>query len=70
MQVLAFIKGEDKYYKVSRNVGRRWNQKGKEEQATDTAIKAIEMGLNNEAITTLTRLTDKEINLLRRAKNN
>ncbi len=45
-------------------------KKGKEEQATDTALKAIEMGLDNEAITKLTGLTDKEINLLRRAKNN
>lgn len=45
-------------------------KKGKEEQATDTAIKAIEMGLDNEAITKLTGLTDKEINILRRAKSN
>ena len=45
-------------------------KKGKEEQATDTAIKAIEMGLENDAISKLTGLTDKEINILRRAKNN
>ncbi|WP_157797092.1 MULTISPECIES: hypothetical protein [Clostridium] len=44
-------------------------KKGKEEQATDTAIKAIEMGLDNETINKLTGLTDKEINILRRAKN-
>lgn len=35
-----------------------------------TAIKAIEMGLDNEAITKLTGLTYKEINILRRAKSN
>ena len=45
-------------------------KKGKEEQATDTAIKAIEMGLENDAISKLTGLTDKEVNILRRAKNN
>jgi len=45
-------------------------KKGKEEQATDTAIKAIEMGLENDAISKLTGLTDKEINILRRAKSN
>ena len=45
-------------------------KKGKEEQATDTAIKAIEMGLENDAISKLTGLTDKEINILRRAKDN
>ncbi len=45
-------------------------KKGKEEQATDTAIKAIEMGLDNDAITKLTGLTDKEINILRRVKGN
>lgn len=44
-------------------------KKGKGEQATDTAIKAIEMGLDNETINKLTGLTDKEINILRRAKN-
>lgn len=44
-------------------------KKGKEEQATDTAIKAIEMGLDNETISKLTGLTDKEINILRRSKN-
>ena len=45
-------------------------KKGKEEQATDTAIKAIEMGLENDAISKLTGITDKEVNILRRAKNN
>lgn len=44
-------------------------KKGKEEQATDTAIKAIEKGLDNEIINKLTGLADKEINILRRAKN-
>jgi len=42
----------------------------KEEQATDAAIKAIEMGLGNDAISKFTGITDKEINMLRRAKNN
>lgn len=45
-------------------------KKGREEQATDTAIKAIKMGLDNEAISNLTGLTEKEINMLRRAQNN
>lgn len=45
-------------------------EKGREEQATDTAIKAIKMGLDNEAISNLTGLTEKEINMLRRAQNN
>lgn len=43
-------------------------EKGREEQATDTAIKAIEMGLDNKAISKLTGLTEKEINIIRRAK--
>ena len=45
-------------------------KKGREEQATDTAIKAIKMGLDNEAISNLTGLTEKEINMLRRVQNN
>ena len=45
-------------------------KKGREEQATDTAIKAIKMGLDNEAISNLTGLTEKEINMLRRAQSN
>lgn len=45
-------------------------EKGREEQAIDTAIKAIKMGLDNEAISNLTGLTEKEINMLRRAQNN
>ena len=45
-------------------------KKGREEQATDTAIKAIKMGLDNEAISNLTGLTEKEINLLRRVQRN
>lgn len=43
-------------------------KKGREEQATDTAIKAIKMGLDNEAISNLTGLTEKEINMLRELK--
>ncbi|WP_315077365.1 hypothetical protein [uncultured Clostridium sp.] len=42
-------------------------KKGKEEQATDTAIKAIERGLENYAIT---KFTGKEVNMLRRVKGN
>lgn len=45
-------------------------EKGKEQQATDTAIKAIDMGLENDSITKLTGLTDREINILRRSKSN
>ncbi len=45
-------------------------KKGREEQATDTAIKAIKMGFDNEAISNLTGLTEKEINLLRRVQRN
>ena len=45
-------------------------KKGREEQATDTAIKAIKMGLDNEAISNLRGLTEKEINMLRRVQNN
>ncbi len=37
---------------------------------TDTAIKAIKMGFDNEAISNLTGLTEKEINLLRRVQSN
>jgi len=51
-------------------LGQMLIEEGIEKQATDTAIKAIEMGMSNEVISKLTGLTDREINILRRAKSN
>ena len=51
-------------------LGQMLIEEGIEKQATDTAIKAIEMGMSNEVIIKLTGLTDREINIIRRAKSN
>ena len=40
------------------------------EKKKTKATEAIKMGLDNEAISNLTGLTEKEINMLRRAQNN
>ena len=44
-------------------------KKGKEEQAIETVIMAIKMDLDNDAIINLTGLSEKEINILRKAES-
>lgn len=45
-------------------------QEGIKKNSLDTAIKAIEIGLDNDAIKKLTGLTEEEIEVLRMTKNN
>ena len=45
-------------------------QEGIKKNSLDTAIKAIEIGLDNDAIKKLTGLTEEEIEVLRITKNN
>ena len=44
-------------------------ERGIEKNAKETAIRAIEMGMDDEIIIKLTGLTNEEINLIRREKS-
>ena len=51
--------------KTLEKMERKATEKGMEKKATETAISAIEMGMDNEVIIKLTGLTDEKINELR-----
>lgn len=51
------------------NIEKKGIEKGIEKKAKETAIKAIEIGLDDEIIIKLTGLTSEEINIIRRQKS-
>ena len=70
----AEIRGREKGEKIGKEIGEKIGKEiGKEigkklgikEKAKETAIKAMEMGMDNDVIMSLTGLSDKEISEIR-----
>lgn len=55
--------------KMERKATEKGIEKGIEKKAKETAIKAIEMGMNNEIITKLTGLTNEDIDFIRKGQS-
>ncbi|OOM19341.1 hypothetical protein CLBEI_50820 [Clostridium beijerinckii] len=55
--------------KMERKATEKGIEKGIEKKAKETAIKAIEMGMNNEVITELTGLSNEDIDFIRKGQS-